>query len=246
MLPQPPPNLKEIENSLTRIYVRIYKAITREEGYPSNFFFIQRKYNKIVYDNTRAALSQVQQLSSEFVNRKTKTNSYPTLADIELIKQQTQKTVDSFWRKIQIDIQRTAEDKETDIITYMEIVAISAATGTLALSTKSKINQIIQPNRSLTGGSSFSDIPITPTETTAEIKLPLLLWIARLDEKTCIELPNGDPGCGALNGTTWFSDDPTIPTPGELGPQGTHPHCRCFLDLIMPDDGRYQRLLAQQ
>lgn len=223
----PPLKLQELERSLNNVYLRIYREIRKDENYPGKYWMIRPKFERQVYDSTRAALSQVQQIGAESVNRKTKTDFYPTTQDIELIKQQTQKTVDSFWRKILLEIQRIFEGKETDTKAYLEIVAISAITGTFALSTKSKINQIVQLAPILVGGA----ISLT--------NKPVFKWIARLDEKTCIELPNGDPGCGALNGTFWAMDDPTIPIPGELGSYGTHPHCRCFLDLIMPDDPRY-------
>lgn len=130
-------------------------------------------------------------------------------------------------------IQRVPDEQEPNIPAYLEIVAITAITGTYALAMKSKINQLVQlsSNPALVGGAITLN------------RMPLFLWITRLDEKTCIELPNGEPGCAALNGTAWFTDDPGIPTPGELGLNGTHPHCRCFLDLIMPDDARYDRLI---
>lgn len=244
-----------VEKALARTFVKLGNQIQNDKQYPS-LSLLRIKYNTLVYDNIRSALSIIQQIASRYVNDKTKTNPYPTSVDINLIKEQTQKTLDSFWRKIQIAIQT----ENTPLSSYLTMTATVAATSSLAKFTQLKINEI-QKNSELLGGS-FGDIYSTEEDWAPETDIirqskrkpkskrkprqskrkPKLLWIARLDEKTCIQLPNGDPGCGALNGTSWDFDDPTIPVPGELGPLGTHPHCRCIIDLIMPEDPRYQYL----
>jgi len=228
----------KIERALARTYVRIAEQMQRDKRWP-DINSLKVQYYTLVYDNTRAALSVISQISTRYVNEKTKTNPYPTDQDIALIKQQTDKTVDSFWRKIQLKIQK----KENDLESFVAIVAQVGATGTLALTTRAKILQIYQkPSKRLGGASLYSSEEDWTPEASVEnlsFKKPKLVWISRVDEKTCFELPNGLPGCAVLNGKWWYADDPEIPTPGELGPQGTHPHCRCLIDLVMPEDGKY-------
>jgi hypothetical protein len=230
-----------IERALARTYIKIANQIVEDKRYPSgDINSLKVKYNPLVYDNTRAALSVISQISTRYVNEKTKTNPYATEADIKLIKEQTDKAVDSFWRKIQLKIQRP----ENDLDSYVAIVAQVAATGTLALTTRAKIFHLsLKPT--LLGGaqniytseedySPLSTIPLNEI-----MKKPKLVWRASLDERTCQQLPTGEPGCASLNGQSWDADDPNIPTPGELGALGTHPHCRCILDLVMPEDPTY-------
>jgi hypothetical protein len=124
------------------------------------------------------------------------------------------------------------------------IVAQVGATGTLALTTRAKIFQL-QLKSKMGGSASIYTVEedwSPTTEIVTGIKKPKLVWRASLDERTCQQLPSGEPGCASLNGQSWDSDDPNIPTPGELGPLGTHPHCRCILDLVMPEDAQYAYL----
>lgn len=230
-----------IERALARTFIKIVEQMQKDKHW-LDINSLKVKYNALVYDNTRAALSVISQISTRYVNEKTKTNPYPTEADIKLIKEQTDKTVDSFWRKIQLKIQK----KENDLNSFVAIVAQVGATGTLALTTRAKVFQLQLTKKKLAGATVYSteeDYSPSFTTTTLETeKRPKLKWIASLDERTCKELPNGDPGCGVLNGQWWYSDDPNVLTPGELGPNGTHPYCRCILDLIMPEDPTYDYL----
>ena len=229
-----------IERALARTYVKIAEQMQRDKRWP-DINSLKVRYRTLVYDNTRAALSVISQISTRYVNEKTKTNPYPTEADIALIKQQTDKTVDSFWRKIQLKIQK----KENDLESFVAIVAQVGATGTLALTTRAKILQLQIKSKPLSGASLYSSEedwnPELSTEQAITAKKPKLVWISRVDEKTCLKLPDGSPGCFYLNGMWWFADDPNIPVPGELNNQ-SHPWCRCFLDLVMPEDGKYNYL----
>ena len=53
-------------------------------------------------------------------------------------------------------------------------------------------------------------------------------WVAILDERTCIWLPSGKPGCGQLDFSSWnWSERFEVPTPGGIGSNPTHFNCRC-------------------
>jgi hypothetical protein len=225
-----------IERALARTFVKIADQITGDKCYP-DINRLKVKYDALVYDNTRAALSVISQISTRYVNEKTKTNPYPTEADIKLIKEQTDKTVDSFWRKIQLKIQKP----ENDLDSFVAIVAQVGATGTLALTTRAKILQIRSSTQLGAASIYTSEEDWSPTTSIEPVVLskPKLVWRASNDERTCDQLPSGEPGCAVLNGQWWYADDPEIPTPGELGPSGTHPHCRCLISLVMPEDAQY-------
>lgn len=233
-----------IEKALARTYIKISNEIQNDSNYPHNYSALFNRFNPLVYDNTRAALSVISQISTRYVNEKTKTNPYPTQQDIDLIKQQTDKAVDSFWRKIRLAM----SNENAPLKTYVEMAATVAATGTLALTTRSKVNQLhlLSTMAPLGGGLTIysSEEDWSPELDISEQskRKPKFVWRASLDERTCDELPNGEPGCATLNGKWWYSDDPEVPTPGELGPLGTHPHCRCIIDLVMPGDPTYGSL----
>jgi hypothetical protein len=224
-----------IEKALARTYIKIADEIVADKRYPhGDINSLKVKYNPVVYDNTRAALSVISQISTRYVNEKTKTNPYATEADIKHIKEQTQKTVDSFWRKIQLKIQR--KEKETDLAYYVTTVATMTATGMLAISTRAKILQLIQPVQKLGGASniysteedftpSLSDFPLSS-------KKPKLQWRTSVDERVC-------PICRDLDNQSWDFDDNSIPVPGD---DSTHINCRCIINLIMPEDPTYNYL----
>jgi hypothetical protein len=89
-----------IERALARTYIKIANQMLNDKRWP-DINSLKVQYWTLVYDNTRAALSIISQISTRYVNEKTKTNPYTTEADIKLIKHQTPKTLYSFWRKIQ-------------------------------------------------------------------------------------------------------------------------------------------------
>ena len=221
-----------IERALARTYVKIAEQMQRDKRWP-DINSLKVRYGTLVYDNTRAALSVISQISTRYVNEKTKTNPYPTEADIALIKQQTDKTVDSFWRKIQLKIQK----KENDLESFVAIVAQVGATGTLALTTRAKILQLQIKSKPLSGASLYSsEEDWTPQLSTESItKKPKLQWKTSHDERVC-------PICLNLDNQSWEFDDNSVPIPGEQGPDGTHYNCRCIINLIMPEDPQYSYL----
>ncbi len=220
-----------IEKALARTFIKIADEILADKRYP-DINSLKVKYNALVYDNTRAALSVISQISTRYVNEKTKTNPYPTDSDIALIKQQTDKTVDSFWRKIMLKIQKPNNDLEF----FISTVATVAATGTLALTTRAKLLQI--KSKPLGAASLYSSEEDWSPETepvAIETKKPKLQWKTSHDERVC-------PICMDLDNQSWDFDDNTIPIPGEQSPQGSHINCRCIINLIMPEDPQYAYL----
>lgn len=221
-------NLRELENSLNRVYLRIFKAIKKEPEYPDNLTAIQQKYNKIVYDNTRSAIQQAVILANEKVNRLFKTQPYITQKDLNLIEKNTKEQVGSFWRKIILDIFRKQEQRllggaavgdeedagsldpppDLDLTSYLLAVAITSIFSSFADSTLSKTQELGD---------------------TVEEK-PKVQWIATVDERTCKELPDGAEGCGTRNNRIYEADDPELQVhmPGSV-----HPFCRCELIPII-------------
>ena len=221
-----------IDKALARTYVRIANEIKNSRNYPKGYEILYQRFNPLVYDNTRAALSVISQISTRYVNEKTKTNPYPTQADINLIKQQTDKAVDSFWRKIRL----ATINENTPLDSYVQMVATIAATSFLALSTRSKLLQVYSPNsKVLAGADIYSSEEDWSPETEINPlskRLPKFRWLADKDERTCIL-------CLGLDGQSWYSDDQSMPIPGELPPTGTHPNCRCQIELLLPGDAFY-------
>jgi len=222
-----------IERALARTYVKIAEQMQRDKRWP-DINSLKVRYGTLVYDNTRAALSVISQISTRYVNEKTKTNPYPTEQDIALIKQQTDKTVDSFWRKIQLKIQKK---ESVNLESYVTMTATQAATGTLALTTRAKILQLQIKSKPLSGASLYSsEEDWTPQLSTESItKKPKLQWKTSHDERVC-------PICLNLDNQSWDFDDNSVPIPGEQGPDGTHYNCRCIINLIMPEDPQYPYL----
>src|ERR1043165_856342 len=221
-----------IEKALARTYVRIANEIKNSRNYPKGYEILYQRFNPLVYDNTRAALSVISQISTRYVNEKTKTNPYPTQADITLIKQQTDKAVDSFWRKIRL----ATINQNTPLGSYVPMGAAISATSFLALSTRSKLLQVYSPNsKALAGADIYSSEEDWSPETEINPlskRLPKFQWKTSHDERVCLI-------CQGLDNQWWYSDDQTIPIPGELGAEGTHPNCRCIINLIIPSDPQY-------
>jgi hypothetical protein len=225
--------LKDLETSLHRVYVRIYKEIKKEPDYPDNLGAIRRKYNKLVYDNTRSAIQEAVILANEKVNRIFKTQPYLTQRDLNLIEKNSKDQTESFWRKIMLDIFRKQEQRllggatlgdedeeddgslapppppDVDITAYLLAVAIASLFGSLADATLSKSTELAD---------------------TVETK-PKVKWKAVVDQRTCKQLPDLSPGCGARNGTVYETDDPDLleHMPGT----GTHLFCRCYLESVL-------------
>jgi SPP1 gp7 family putative phage head morphogenesis protein len=222
------PQLKELENSLNRVYLRIFKAINREEDYPDNLPAIQLKYDKIVYDNTRAAIQQAVILANERVNRIFKTQPYLTQSDLDLIKKNTKEQVGSFWRKIMLDIFRKQEQRLTGGATIGDVEDADSLDPPPDLDMSAYLLSVVIA--SLFG--SFADSTLSKTQELGDTieNRPKVEWSATVDERTCKELPDGAEGCGTRNGKIYDADDPELQThmPGSV-----HPYCRCELIPII-------------
>jgi hypothetical protein len=212
--------LKDLENILHRVYLKIYREIKKDDDYPNNLTGLKKTYNQLVYDNTRAIIQRAIILGGEKVNRILKTEPYLTQADLDLIKKNSDLQTDSFWRKIELDIQRKQEQKrlggaefdeegnqipppDLDMTAYLLAVSIASLFGSFADSTLSKTTEL---------GDK-----------------PKVKWIAQLDEKTCDELSDHSPGCAQRNATIYDADDPEL----QIHMPGTvHYYCRCILEPI--------------
>ena len=213
-----------IEKALANVYLSLFKEIKKSGDYPDNIALINFNYKRKVYDATRKAITQVFQEGHNYVGRQLNVETYQSDADTAMIKQETDKAVSMFWTRIGADADReiiiraqeqakVEEPKdEFDTSFYLQNTAMIATTGALAISTLTKTNQIVN-------------------DPELETDKPKITWRAQQDERTCIRLPNGGAGCAYLDGQQWDYDDPEIPVPGRLGPNGTHPNCRCYLEL---------------
>lgn len=232
--------LKDLENSLHRVYLKIFREIKKEPDYPDNLPAIQRKYNKIVYDNTRSAIQQAVILGNEKVNRVFKTQPYLTQSDLDIIKKQSKEQTDSFWRKIMLDIFRKQEQRlmggassadtvanldgqveddaspqpppDLDLTAYLLAVATASLFGAFSDSTLSKTDELADT------------LP-------AEEQKPKVKWIATVDQKTCQQLPDGSSGCATRNGNIYELDD--LDLQQHMPGTGTHPYCRCYLEPLI-------------
>jgi SPP1 gp7 family putative phage head morphogenesis protein len=209
--------IKDIENTLTNVYIKIYKEIKKDPAYPFDLAALQLAFTKLVYDNTRSAIEQAVLKGSQKVNRKLKTQPFISQTDLDIIKKKTDEQVASFWRKLQLDMNREQENitlaqtnnelkPRLDTNSYLNAVATAAAFSSFAVSTMSKLREL-------------------------EPEKPKVKWVATVDSKTCDELPDGAEGCKQRNGRIYDADDPELQdhTPGS----GTHAYCRCTLEPII-------------
>ena len=214
-----------IQKTLANVYLTLFKEIKKDANYPARTTFLRQKYNRKVYDSSRQAITKVFAEGHRYVGRALKVETYQSSGDTELIKTESSKAVELFWRRLEADAMRereiqaskqrlilTDQKDEFDTEFYLTNSAMIATTGALAISTLTKTNQVV-------------------ADPELETKTPKIRWVAQQDEKTCTRLPNGLPGCAFLDGMEWEIDDPEIPVPGRLGPSGTHPACRCYLSL---------------
>jgi hypothetical protein len=215
----------DIQRALANVYLTLYKEIKKDSNYPNNVNLLKTEYNRKVYDSSRKAISNTFSEGRDYVGRSLGVETYESDTDIGLIKSETDKAVQTFWTRLEADANReteiqaarsslivTEEPNEFDTEFYLTNAALIATTGSLAISTLSKTNQVA-------------------SDPELDTKKPKIRWVAQQDEKTCTRLPNGGQGCAFLDGQEWDYDDPEIPVPGRLGPNGTHPNCRCYLSL---------------
>lgn len=232
----PPPKLKDLENSLHRVYLKVYRSIKKEPDYPDNLPTIQRKYNKIVYDNTRSAIQQSVILANEKVNRVFKTEPYLTQSDLDLIKKNSKEQTDSFWRKIILDVFRKQEQRLMGGASSADTSADLGEEGdAVNLEPPSDLDMtaylLAVATASLFG--AFSDSTLSKTDELSDTvqEKPKVQWKSVLDQRTCQQLPDGSEGCGSRNGTIYETDDPDLleHMPGS----GTHNYCRCYLETVI-------------
>ena len=214
-----------IQKTLSNVYLNLFKEIKKDVSYPLSTILLRQRYNRKVYDASRKAITEVFREGHNYVGRTLKVETYQSDNDNALIKQETDKAVSMFWTRLDADAGRereiqgaqnrlilTEQKDEFDTEFYLANSAMIATTGALALSTLSKTNQVVD-------------------DPELDIGRPKIRWVAQQDERTCTRLPSGEPGCQFLDGQEWDYDDVSIPVPGRLGPNGTHPNCRCYLEL---------------
>ena len=211
----------QIERVLTNIYLKFLDQIRKSESYPYDMISLREKFDEPVYSTTRAAISESYTEGIKYVGSRLKADVYFSDTDIAHIKEDTNKAITSFWGRISADAYRQRQQeveeerklKDLETQSFLGTIANVGVTSALAISTLSKTNQIAD------------------TQAKQEEDKPKITWRAQLDERTCQRLPSGEPGCASLDGQVWDYDDPEVPVPGRLGPNGTHPNCRCYLEL---------------
>ena len=200
----------QIDRVLTNLYIQYFKKIKRDKAFPWDLTTLKTTYNDEIYQKTRKAVTEVYMVGAQYAGNVLRKDVYPGDTDLGIIKDDTNRGVFSFWKRIEEDSKRVREqelaeerklkDRETE--SMLGTVSDVLIFGALALSTISKADQ-------LSGAQK-----------------PKVKWVTAGDGKTC-------PLCKRLNGMTWDADDPFIPTPGRLGSDGTHPNCRCYVELII-------------
>jgi hypothetical protein len=209
--------VRDIENALTNVYIKIYKEIKKDSNYPDNLAALQKGFNKLVYDNTRSAVEQSVIKANEKVNRTLKTQPFISQTDLDIIKKNTDEQVASFWRKLQIDMIRQQEIEKLkqaeieerpdpiDTKSYLGAVAASVAFSSFATATLSKLQEL------------------SPDEK------PKVKWVSTLDSKTCSQLSDGSEGCRQRNGRIYEADDFELQ---QHAPGDVHAWCRCTLEPL--------------
>lgn len=154
---------KDIETALTRLYARIFvNLIKPDPNYPTNLDEVKRKYNQLVYDISRTAIQLTYTLGAQYVAKNEQSEPYLTHDDITNIENITDETVNSFWRKIKIDIDRKLENEQLQqegkelkpdlkIISFLQLSAINAISVTLSKATITKLQQIKQSGSRTSG-----------------------------------------------------------------------------------------------
>lgn len=212
--------VRDIENALTNVYIKIYKEIKKDSNYPDNLGLLQNTFNKLVYDNTRSAVEQSVLTANQKVNKKLKTQPFISQTDLDIIKKNTDEQVASFWRKLQIDMIR---QQEIDRLKQAEIPDIQVPE---PIDTKSYLGAVAAS----VAFSSFATATLSKLQELSPDEKPKVKWNSVLDSKTCVELPDGSEGCKQRDGRIYEADDFELQqhAPGEV-----HAWCRCTLEPII-------------
>jgi len=243
--------LSELEQSLHRVYLKIYREIKKEPDYLTNYSKIKEKYNRLVYDNTRSAVQEAVIIANEQVNRKFKTQPYLTQSDLDIIKKNSQEQTDSFWRKILLDIFRKQEQQQQQQRLSLTMGGATSAAIEEGLAT---VAEDLEPTSSppdldlnayllaVSIASLFGALADATTSKTEELndtidtgfgipEKPKVRWIAVRDQKTCDELPDRSIGCSQRDGNIYETDDPDLLA--HMPGTGTHAFCRCLLEPVI-------------
>jgi len=247
-MPQRVDKARQIERALGNVYSQLLTAIRKDPSYPAEFSLIKAKHQFKAYSATRKAVETVYTAGTEYVGKKLNVDIYQTDQDNSIIKQETDKAITAFWNRIyddmlrqrQIDKAKQATDREIpdklNTNYFLTAIAGVAAFGALGQGTKTKAKQVIP--------QIAAPIPTQPPDRVPPNKpgpgsggreIPpgafRIKWIAQQDEKTCRQLPNGESGCYYLDGMEWDYGDPEVKDPAGIGESGTHPNCRCYLEI---------------
>lgn len=227
---------RKIEPILFHTLEKIYKyRIKRDPDFPLYSSSIHTKYYDLVFAAIRKAIELVHKEGIEYVGLRLKHDVYMTETDIQIIKVLTEFTTDLFFKAINKEMeiiqnkqnnalkgasgQKEEEEEEeeelepidvqTGILALIKAMVVTAITVSFAKSILSKTNQIPE---------GLSDIQ-------TNVYGRRVRWICQLTERSCII-------CAQLHNKIFYAKDVAIPLPGTLGTLGTHPYCKCYLELV--------------
>lgn len=212
---------RKIERTLFNTWEKIYiYRIKRDPNFPNYPSSLHQKYYNLVLAATRKAIETIHREGIEYVGNKLKTDIYFSSTDIEVIKSQSELATDLFFNAVRIGAEKTQQENAlkgastieehlTGVLAVFKRIVATAITMAFAKSILSKSNQL-PPGLSNTKTSTFSH---------------KVRWITAMDEMVC-------PVCFRLHGKIFYTMDATVPIPGSIGSLGSHPFCRCYLELV--------------
>lgn len=222
-----------VEKALGNIFRRIFILISKEKQYPFELGPIKQRYEQTVYAAIRKAMQKQFLIAFGYVERSMGFETFISSKDEFDLSRATEEGVKRFWNKVdalannQIEVM-LAEDFGQEpphllnVKYILLLLSLSLSTNALGRATVSKSQQVLEANG------------LDPTRLR-------YMWVAQTDERTCLVLPNGQPGCRLLAGRIWeYWQGPEIPMPGGIGLSPTHFNCRCRVILLF--DGK-QKLL---
>ena len=215
-----------VEKTLAKMLRRLMAIVGKDPNFPGNVEALKQSYGLRVYSLLRKALQEQYIIGMNYVEKSFGIETFISGKDEFNLSRATDAAVEAFWFKVQVASQNIMQVQFEEAFGQEEILpfnlnylwlllSVSLSTMTLAQSTISKTVELVEANNIDTRRVQFK-------------------WIAQLDEKTCLVLPNGRPGCRILNGTVWeFGQIAEIPTPGGRGLSPTHYNCRCRIVVIL-------------